>query len=86
MCQSSNLCHNVTMTSQDNLVGIANQVHLLRRLEKFEAANITLESVMAATVSVPRHRERQKIGRLCPQAIYFSWSIHISIYVSVLLH
>ena len=47
---------------QDNLVGIANQIHLLRRLEKFEAANITLESVMAATASLPRHRERQKIG------------------------
>ncbi|XP_063691815.1 uncharacterized protein LOC134824054 isoform X2 [Bolinopsis microptera] len=48
---------------KDNLVGIANQIHLLRRLEKFEAANITLESVMAATASLPRHRERQKIGR-----------------------
>ncbi|KAL5272793.1 hypothetical protein ACHWQZ_G000834 [Mnemiopsis leidyi] len=48
---------------RDNLVGIANQIHLLRRLEKFDAANVALESVMAATASVPRHKERRKIGR-----------------------
>ena len=49
---------------QDNLVGLANQIHLLRTLDDSKTADVILEGLMAKVKSLPPHLEKRKIGEL----------------------
>ena len=46
------------------MVGLTNRVNLLRHLEKYESADVVLESLMSGTKSLPRNLERRKLGEL----------------------